>query len=386
MNKSTILIVDDEATNVEILVEILNNKYELKVAYDGLIAINIAKKILPDLILLDIQMPKMDGFEVAHILKNNDETKDIPIIFITAKTQKEVIIKALDSGAVDYIIKPFFKEELKLRIANHIKTAVLQKELNNRNKIQEQLLIQQSKLASMGEMIASIAHQWRQPLTSLGGILMNIEECHEDGELTGEYLEDRIDAAEQNILYMSKTIDDFRNFFIPSKHKKPFDITKSIINAISIVDAAFINNEIRIILSIDDEKVLDYNDNKYKDHFLVDGYVNEFSQVIINILQNAKDAILEIKASFENRNILIDIYSQEDDIKIIIKDNAGGIPHSIINKIFEPYFTTKEEGKGTGIGLYMSKTIIETNMQGKISVSNHENGSIFEINMKRCFS
>ncbi len=134
MNKSTILIVDDEATNVEILVEILNNKYELKVAYDGLIAINIAKKILPDLILLDIQMPKMDGFEVAHILKNNDETKDIPIIFITAKTQKEVIIKALDSGAVDYITKPFFKEELKLRIANHIKTAVLQKELNNRNK------------------------------------------------------------------------------------------------------------------------------------------------------------------------------------------------------------------------------------------------------------
>ena len=385
MNRNTILIVDDEAINIEILVEMLNGKYELKVAYDGLMGINIAKKILPDLILLDIEMPKMDGFEVAYALKNCDETKNIPIIFVTAKRQKEVIIAALDSGAVDYITKPFFKEELELRISNQIKTAILQKELNDRNKIQEQLLIQQSKLASMGEMIGAVAHQWRQPLTSLGGILINIEDTYEDGELTKEYLEDKINIAEKNIMYMSKTIDDFRNFFVPSKSKEPFSVTKAIINAISIIDAAFVSDEVNIVLAINHEKVLDYKEYEYTNLFLVKGYLNEFSQVIINILQNAKDAILEQEHNEDNKEILIDICSSEHSVRISIKDKAGGIDKSIIDRIFEPYFTTKEEGKGTGIGLYMSKTIIETNMQGKLSVSNYEDGAIFEIEMKRYF-
>ncbi len=127
MSRSTILIIEDEAVNIEILVEMLRSKYELKIAYDGAMGIKIAKKILPDIILLDIEMPKMDGFDVAWELKNNDETKDIPIIFLTSKTDKEVIIAALSSGAVDYVIKPYFKEELEARIANHLKARLLKK-------------------------------------------------------------------------------------------------------------------------------------------------------------------------------------------------------------------------------------------------------------------
>ncbi len=383
MNRSTILIIEDEVVNIEILVEMLTKKYELKVAYDGLMGIKIAKKILPDIILLDIEMPKMDGFEVVYELKNCDDTKDIPIIFVTSKTHKEVIITALNSGAVDYIIKPYFKEELKTRIANHLKTRLLQKELNNRNKIQEQLLIQQSKLASMGEMIGAVAHQWRQPLTSLGGILTNIEESYEEGKLSSDYLEKQIDTAEKNIMYMSKTIDDFRNFFVPSKYKEPFSVSTAVINAISIIDDAFKNSEINIIFSINQKKINDYKDKKNNNLFLVNGYANEFSQVIINILQNSKDAILENINFIEDKNIFVDISSDENSVKIVIKDSAKGIPTSIINRIFEPYFTTKEEGKGTGIGLYMSRMIIETNMQGKLNVSNYENGAIFEINMKK---
>ena len=385
MNRNTILIVDDEAINIEILVEMLNGKYELKIAYDGLMGIQIAKKIVPDLILLDIEMPKMDGFEVVYELKNCDETKKIPIIFVTAKNQKEVIVAALDSGAVDYITKPFFKEELELRISNQIKTSILQKELNDRNKIQEQLLIQQSKLASMGEMIGSIAHQWRQPLASIGGILVNVEDTYEDGNLTKEYLENKIDIAEKNLMYMSKTLDDFRNFFVPSKNKEPFDITQAIINAISILDAIFTNDKIDIVLAINHEKISNYKDEECLQSFFVNGYGNEFSQVIINILQNAKDAILEKEKQFINKTILIDICSSEDMLKVTIKDSAGGILNILLDKIFEPYFTTKEEGKGTGIGLYMSKTIIETNMQGKLSVFNDDEGAVFEIKIKRYF-
>ena len=133
MNRNTVLIIDDDAVNIEILVEMLNSKYELKVAYDGLLGIKIAKKVLPDLILLDIEMPNMDGFDVACELKNNDNTKDIPIIFLTSKTDKEVIIAALSSGAVDYIIKPYFKDELEARIAKHLKTRLLKKIKVNKN-------------------------------------------------------------------------------------------------------------------------------------------------------------------------------------------------------------------------------------------------------------
>ena len=388
MNSGRILIIDDEAINIEILVGMLNEKYELKVAYDGLMGINIAKKVLPDLIILDIEMPKLNGFEVALQLKNFKETKDIPIIFVTAKTQREAIIAALNSGAVDYISKPYFKEELMLRISNHLKTSLLQKELNNRNKIQEQLLIQQSKLASMGEMVGAIAHQWRQPLTVVEGILINIEDAFENNDLTKEYLTSQIDNAEKNILYMSKTIDDFRNFFIPSKEIKPFCIIESIINSLQILNSIFVDNSMKIDLFLNRKKIENYKKiNKTNKTFLVNGYKNEFSQVIINILNNAKDAILEkeekLDLSIKKGKIIIDIFEEENLIKVKIKDNGAGVAIENLNRIFEPYFTTKEEGKGTGIGLYMSKTIIEKNMKGILSVSNYEDGSVFEIIMKK---
>ena len=383
-NRATILIIDDEAINIEILVELLNGKYELKVAFDGKMGINIAKKVLPDLILLDIEMPIMDGFEVAYELKNNSDTEGIPIIFVTSKTEKEVIISALDCGAVDYIKKPFLKEELFLRVANHVKTRLLQKEINDRNKIQEQLLIQQSKLAAMGEMIGAIAHQWRQPLTALGGILTNIEESYIDNELTENYLTKQIDSAENKIMYMSKTIDDFRNFFVPTKTKKSFCIKKAICNAVNIIDASFYDNNIVLNFFVNHEQQKNYSQNK--NYFTSFGYPTEFSQVIINILSNAKDAILEkrekIKTSFEGQ-VSLDIFNVDNEIGITIKDNAGGINNSIINRVFEPYFTTKEEGKGTGIGLYMSKTIIENNMQGLLLVRNEDDGAVFEIRMKK---
>ena len=232
----------------------------------------------------------------------------------------------------------------------------------------EQLLIQQSKLASMGEMIGNIAHQWRQPLNALGLILQNIKFSYDMEELDDEFMDKSIEKANSITTKMSTTIDDFRNFYVPNKSKELFILDEAIERTISLIDSTYKNYEIELI-----------KNNQCKD-IRIFGYEGEFSQVILNILTNAKDALIE--NCIENKKVIIDVSQENNFINISIKDNAKGISLEIIDKIFEPYFSTKEEGKGSGIGLYMSKTIIENNMDGKIVVNNIENGVEFLIKIK----
>ena len=233
---------------------------------------------------------------------------------------------------------------------------------------QEQLLIQQSKLASMGEMIGNIAHQWRQPLNALGLILQNIKFSYDMEELDDEFMDKSIEKANSITTKMSTTIDDFRNFYKPNKSKELFNLDEVIERTISLIDSTYKNYEIELI-----------KNNQCKD-IRIFGYEGEFSQVILNLLTNAKDALIE--NCVENKKVVIDVSQENNFINISIKDNAKGISLEIIDKIFEPYFSTKEEGKGSGIGLYMSKTIIENNMDGKIVVNNIENGVEFLIKIK----
>ena len=232
----------------------------------------------------------------------------------------------------------------------------------------EQLLIQQSKLASMGEMIGNIAHQWRQPLNALGLILQNIKFSYDMEELDDEFMDKSIEKANSITTKMSTTIDDFRNFYVPNKSKELFILDEAIERTISLIDSTYKNYEIELI-----------KNNQCKD-IRIFGYEGEFSQVILNILTNAKDALIE--NCVENKKVIIDVSQENNFINISIKDNAKGISLEIIDKIFEPSFSTKEEGKGSGIGLYMSKTIIENNMDGKIVVNNIENGVEFLIKIK----
>ena len=239
------------------------------------------------------------------------------------------------------------------------------KEESAKNREKDHLLIQQSRFAAMGEMIGNIAHQWRQPLNTLGLTLVNIEDAYNYHELTGEYLAKQVYGGRQLIQKMSSTIDDFRNFFRPHKEVEKFSVTNAIKDAISLVSASFSNHNIDIVL----ESGLDAS---------IMGFSNEFSQVLLNLFSNAKDAILQnqvakgkvrVKLKFDGQNVVI-----------TIADNGGGIPESILDKIFEPYFSTKE--LGTGIGLYMSKMIIENSMNGKISVRNQGNGAEFAIHCR----
>jgi len=241
------------------------------------------------------------------------------------------------------------------------------KEESNKRAEQEQLLIHQSRFAAMGEMIGNIAHQWRQPLNALSLLLQNIENAHEMGKLDDDYIKRKVEKGHRLTNNMSQTIDDFRNFFRPNKVLEQFTISEAINSTLDIIRTSLEHSMIEIIQQIDS--------NKY-----TKGHKSEFSQVLLNIINNAKDALIEKDTSA--RKIWIDVFDNDELIIVKIKDNAGGIKDSVIGKIFDPYFTTKDEGKGTGIGLYMSKTIIENNMNGKLSVQNSEDGVIFTISIK----
>ncbi len=227
---------------------------------------------------------------------------------------------------------------------------------------QQNILIQKSKMAAMGEMIGNIAHQWRQPLSQVSGLFFDIESAYDYKELDKKYLQNRVDEANDLLEYMSKTIDDFRNFFNPNSKKELFYLNEAIENALKIVKSTLTFHHIELIIDIEED---------YK----IDGYKNEYSQAIMNIISNAKDILLE--KNIENPQIKI--YAQKNEkLCLHIEDNAGGIEDTIINKIFDPYFTTKYE-YGTGIGLYMTKMIIEEKMNGTIRVKNSINGAVFSI-------
>ncbi|MDB2405669.1 HAMP domain-containing histidine kinase [Arcobacteraceae bacterium] len=227
---------------------------------------------------------------------------------------------------------------------------------------QERLLIQQSKLASMGEMIGSIAHQWRQPLNELNINIENIEFDYDDGLLNNTYLENFVKKQTDLLQYMSKTIDDFRNFFSISKEKNNFSVKEVVKNSINVVKEQIEHYGIEILHQGED--------------FIINGYESEFEQVILNFISNAKDAIL--LTDQKKGKIVISL----KDHTVSISDNGGGISDDIKERIFEPYYTTKEQGKGIGMGLYISKMIIEDNMGGIIKVTNINDGACFTIKIK----
>ncbi|HEX5622996.1 MAG TPA: PAS domain-containing sensor histidine kinase [Sulfuricurvum sp.] len=239
-----------------------------------------------------------------------------------------------------------------------------ERHLEQEVKSQQAMLIQQSRLAAMGEMIGNIAHQWRQPLNALGLIVQDIEEAYEFGELNKEYIQTTSSKAMDQINYMSQTIEDFRNFFNPEKTKKLFSLHSSIMSTIDILSASMKKNGIQYTISI-------------PENLQIYGYPNEFSQVIFNLLNNAKDALMGKEVT--TPLLRIEAHQDNNKIQILISDNGGGIPEAVFPKIFDPYFTTKEEGKGSGIGLYMSKMIIQEQMQGTLKAHNIQDGVCFTI-------
>jgi len=228
----------------------------------------------------------------------------------------------------------------------------------------EKMLIQQNRQAAMGEMIGNIAHQWRQPLNTLGLYTQKLGIFYGSPSFNKEFLDNSIAKSMDIIMHMSKTIDDFRNYFKPEKEKADFYVIGAIKSALSLLEGNFNNPKITI-------------DFVEHDHPVINGYQNEFAQVFLNIMNNARDAMIE--RGIADGRIIIKIYSENNCAVVTVADNAGGIPDEVINKVFDPYFTTKGPQVGTGIGLFMSKTIIEKNMGGRLTVYNTDVGAEFRI-------
>ena len=232
----------------------------------------------------------------------------------------------------------------------------------------EYFLMQQSKLATMGEMIGHIAHQWRQPLAELGGVFMNLDSAYEFGELDGKYLKEKVKNGNELIKYMSNTIDDFRNFFVPNRDKEFFELSKYIQSAVNIIEATLTYHHIKLEIIATNEPIY------------ILGYPSEFSQVILNLLNNAKDVLVERDIAYPK--IRVESRHVDDEVIISVWDNGGGVDEEIMAEIFDIYFSTKMNKGGTGLGLYMSKLIIETKLLGKITVSNSNDGAKFLIILK----
>ena len=218
-------------------------------------------------------------------------------------------------------------------------------------------LLQSERMASMGEMIGNIAHQWRQPLSVISTAATGMQMQKEYGVLSDEQFNKTCEAIDRNAQYLSKTIDDFKNFIKGDRIKQEFNLSDNIHSFLNLIEGSSKNDHINILLELDD-------------NIKINGYPNELTQCFINIFNNAKDALKQ--NNIENKIIVISSSIKNNNAIIKIKDNATGIPNDILLKIFEPYFTTKHQSQGTGLGLHMTYNLIVDGMNGIIKATNVE--------------
>lgn len=254
------------------------------------------------------------------------------------------------------------QQSLKIQEFNDTLKIKVEKELE-KNRLKDQQLVQQSRLAQMGEMISMIAHQWRQPLAAISSTSNAINLKAKLNSLDKQTTIDLSDKITSYSKHLSSTIDDFREFFKSNKEKRETSYDDLINSVLSIVETSITNKNITLIKNL-----------QSKDKF--NTYPNEIKQVILNLIKNAEDILLE--KQIQDAHIIIKSF----DNKLQIIDNAGGIPSDIIDKIFDPYFSTKTKKDGTGLGLYMSKTIIEEHCNGQLSVINKNDGAVFTIELE----
>ncbi len=308
------------------------------------------------------------GFRREEILKVDDLVKIIPDeykkrhiegidnFFTTGNVKgligKTVEFKGLHKDGTIFPIKLTLGYnkilDKKLIVAN-IEDITFEKE-------QQKIQASYQRHAQMGEMIGNIAHQWRQPLSGISMLVTSSKLTNSLGMLSSSELDDTLNKIHNYSTYLSQTIEDFRNFYKEDKQIEKFDMIEKLKYSINLVDVAYQNNEIHI-----------YQDFA-ETNLNINGLPNEFSQVIVNILNNAKDILIE--NNIKDKKLLVKLHQDEHYNICEIYDNAGGVPNNIINKIFDPYFTTKHQSQGTGIGLHMSKDIIQSSLKGILDVQN----------------
>ena len=397
-------------------------------------------------------MPGINGYETCRRLKKLPDTKEIPVIFMTALAETDHKLRAFEAGGVDYITKPFQREEALARIAVHLQIRELAARLQESNTLLEKrvaertdelaranrellaevlerklaeealkeaneeletrvaertrelegkraeleqqnaemretyrrleqetkqrigimeelrekdtLLIQQSRMAAMGEMLGNIAHFWRQPLNVLGLTVQELGLAYECGRFSKQLLDDNIAKAMEVLQHLSQTITEFRNLSAPDRDVSRFSVAEVIARTVALVEENFRQRGIALETATTGEPQ-------------IEGYPNEYAQVLLNILINARDALREHRTA--DARITVRASEENGRSVLTVTDNAGGISLDIIQKIFDPFFTTKQLGQGSGVGLFTAKAIIEKKMGGRLTVRNVEGGAEFRI-------
>lgn len=361
-----------ESNDFIFLVDFNNEKIEFaneKVCSELGYSLNELKKMR----ISDIRKPLNDEIYIPEVFEKLMENKTLSTLGKYKKKNEEYIYVETSLSIKNYKNNDYIiaisrdigerielerkKEELNIQLEKY--NSKLKEEVSSIKEElieYEEIMSRQSKMAAIGEMLENISHQWRQPLSVISVISTGTKLKNEMDDLEKEELSNSLDMINNTSQSLSKTIDKFRSFSNPNNTKSTFMIKDIIKYTLTLTKNKFDLDTIRIIEKIDDFEL--YN------------LKNELIQVLINILNNAIDALLDSK--IDNKLIFIDTYEKKNFFSIVIKDNAGGIPSNILKRIFEPYFTTKHKSQGTGIGLYMSDTIIHKHLKGRIIVSNKE--------------
>jgi len=399
-----ILIVDDTLQNIQVLGTILREQgYQLNVAQDGVQALKQVAKLIPDLILLDIMMPKMDGFETCKRLKEHPKTEDIPVIFLTAKVETDDLVKGFELGAVDYITKPFQSAELLKRVQTHLELVLLRRDLEKRvaerteelqlandEKLErERQLAQAQKLEAIGQLTAGIGHEFNSPLqfissnieflTDIFGELRSslqhyaklMEHCKEDS-LTASLIQE-IDAAleEIDLAYITEEIPRALE-----KAQGGISRVSRIVQAMKDISQPGSQGKVDVDLNEIIESATIVSHNEWKDaadlELIFDDSLpkapclpGEFSQAIVHLVVNAARAIAD--KGDEKGQIVISTLTADDRAEVRVADTGIGISGEIRDKIFDPFFTTREVGQGTGTGLSLARDVIVNKLGGEIT-------------------
>ncbi len=401
--KSTIMVVDDKPSNLRLLGQMLSEQgHRVRIFPKGAMALKSALTDPPDLILLDINMPEMSGYEVCQRLKARAETRDLPVIFISALTDTVDKVKAFSLGGVDYITKPFQVEEVHARISLHLtlkrtqtaleeKNQALQKALDHLKTTQHQL-VQSEKMAALGVLVAGIAHEINNPVNfiktsilglgqdfqELAGLLQAHERCTSncpdaqlqeirsriDYAVLKEEIPQLIDNIHQGVSRTEEIITSLRYYSRMDRGNTKMTDLRDLINAALVILKNRYKHHVQLT-------------KKYADLPKIAVHPGKMIQVLINIISNAIDAVTQGPVQFEPETIIIETGKQYHHDRpyavIAVSDNGPGIAEEIKDKIFDPFFTTKEVGEGTGVGLSISIGIIKEH-QGMIKLSSFRNG------------
>jgi signal transduction histidine kinase len=393
--ESTVLVVDDTPTNLQVLFDLLSEQgYRVAIAKNGETALQRLQSYLPDLILLDVMMPGIDGFETCRRLKGADLSRDIPIIFMTALSDSVDKVKGLNLGAVDYITKPIQHEEVLARIRVHLQLYQLNRSLEQRIVERDQTLeelkhtqvqlVQSEKMSSLGQLMAGIAHEINNPVNFIHGNLTHVEEyTHSLIEMLQLYqqeypqsnpvIQEKAEDLELDFIYedLPQVVDSIklgsdrirqlvlslRNFSrLDEAECKAVDLHEGINSTLLILQHRLkARPEMSEINICRDFGALP----------LVECYPSQLNQVFMNLLANAIDALEEAQPDNPTITIRTEIIDQQW-VQITIADNGIGIPEAHKTRLFDPFFTTKPIGKGTGLGLSITHQVITEKHQGKM--------------------